>query len=115
MARLVPGEVRRLAEYFDGDLKQAYAFTRRVWLPDAVSSMEGLRTAVRGFDKDRALFVCDHLREGARTIGAATVIDRLGRIEEFLRNGQWLVALEQIRTLQIHVSGIAHWLERRVS
>lgn len=114
MVPFAPGEVQRVAEYFDGDVQQAYAFTRQVWLPDAVRSVGVLDRAIRHCDAGRALFMCDHLRESARTVGAAVVVDGLTHVESLLQRRQWTGARQATKSLSTQISDIAQWLERRI-
>lgn len=77
-------ELQRVSEFFDGDMPQTYRFIGATWLPDARKTL-GILAATLGFrDLTRALFLCDHLREGARTVGALLILDLANSIEHHL-------------------------------
>ena len=73
-------DIPRLAEFFDGDRDCAVDFVRSVWLPEAVRTLQLLVISV-GVNRHRALFLCDHYREGARTTGAVCEMSSIDTIE----------------------------------
>lgn len=71
--RLNAADVDRLAEFFDGRVDRVFEFARTTWLPDAGRSLAQLAEAIRTADARAAYFLCDHVREGARTVGAERI------------------------------------------
>lgn len=83
---LNPEDLARVAEFFDCDVDAAYAFVRKVWLPDADEAVRRITAAVRRRDWTSLLFLCDHLREGARSVGATRIIQFAGEIERAVQH-----------------------------
>lgn len=80
-------DVIRLAEFFDDSIEQAGAFIREVWLPDATRTLQTLIRESGAAENSRLLFLCDHLREGAGSVGAAALEEAVGLLERALREG----------------------------
>ncbi len=49
-------DVRRVAEYFDGELEATYVFVQSVWLPDAFKSVDALTECLGAGDASASLF-----------------------------------------------------------
>lgn len=97
---IAPAAIDRLAEFFEGSLESVYAFIGTAWLPHARESAARLVEAIAAKDSPRALFMTDHVREGARCVGAAFVVERCTKIERSLHSAHWSQAgadSEQLR------------------
>jgi hypothetical protein len=62
-------DVSRVTEFFEGDENAAYTLARDIWLPETVLTLWRLYGVVLSHGDD-LLFLCDHLREGSRVVGA---------------------------------------------
>lgn len=78
---LNPDDIARVAEFFDCDARAAYEFVRTVWLPDAKTTAGKIAAAIQRREWTSLLFLCDHLREGARCVGAQPIMIYACRIE----------------------------------
>lgn len=78
----------RIAEYFDGCMSAARTFVRETWLPDAVTTLQTLARESGVSPERRLLFLCDHLREGARTVGATAVVNLANEMEAAVRGSE---------------------------
>lgn len=112
-APLSPDDVGRVAEFFDGNLQEAYGFVNSVWLPDAAASIARLVIALRSFDLHDVVFLCDHLREGARTVGARVFMAHVKTIECTVREGDWVLGRRLTAELEQYLGTIRHWIDRR--
>ncbi len=111
----VASDVHRLAEYFEGNLESAYRFVRSVWLPDAIKTLHALAGAIHTHAERDVVFQCDHLTEGARTVGARQLIDIARSIETAFLDGRDDVALRAIDDSLDRLHSTTAWLDRRAS
>lgn len=81
---LNPDDVARVAEFFDCDPAAAFEFVRSIWLPDARTTALRIMTEVRAQNWVSVAFLCDHLREGARSVGAERIGAYASRIERLI-------------------------------
>lgn len=111
----VTHDVHRVAEYFDGALEATYVFVQSVWLPDAFKSVEALAECLRTGDATSALFMCDHLRQGAISVGARAFAAEASAIAEAVSEGQWIVAASSTRGLLVRLTMATRWLKTRLA
>jgi hypothetical protein len=78
---LSDADVARVAEYFDGDMDDLKQFLSCVWLPDAVTTLHKIIREASRSPKSRIAYLCDHLREGARTVGARPIMDAADQMQ----------------------------------
>jgi hypothetical protein len=71
---LDPDDIARITEFLDCDTAAALDFIRKVWLPDVRESSKRIMRAVLRRDWHSLAFLCDHVREGARCVGASRVV-----------------------------------------
>src|SRR5579872_4744182 len=79
----------RLLEFFDEDVEAAYAFICNVWMPNFLSRLRELGNAVGSRRPRSALYLADHLRDSARTIGAHVLASRAPHVERGVSDGDW--------------------------
>jgi len=108
-------DVRRVAEYFDGELEATYLFVQSVWLPDAFKSVDALSECLRSGDTSASLFMCDHLRQGAISVGARAFSAEAEAISLAVADGQWLMAATLTRGLIVRLTMATRWLKNRLS
>lgn len=108
-----PDGVLRLAGFLDGRLSNAYAFAHAIWLPDAQKTLEQLHQALDQPTEREIVFLCERLREGARSVGAARVIELGGRIEVAYRAGRPLESRQIVRDALTELDATHQWLQRR--
>lgn len=108
-------DVRRVAEYFDGELEATYAFVQSVWLPDAFKSVDALAECVRSGDTASTLYMCDHLRQGAISVGARAFAAEADAISTAVVDGQWIMAATLTRGLIVRLTMATRWLKHRLS
>lgn len=108
-------DVRRVAEYFDGELEATYVFVQSVWLPDAFKSVDALSECLRAGDVSASLFMCDHLRQGAISVGARAFASEADAISTAVAEGQWIMAATQTRGLIVRLTMATRWLKERLS
>lgn len=87
---LNPDDIARVAEFFECDADAAFDFARRIWLPEANRTAVNIMNAIRLRDWTALIFLCDHLREGARWVGASRIIYYAGEIERAATTQFWL-------------------------
>lgn len=92
----VRSELQRVSEFFEGDMQLTGRFILETWAPDARRTLAELASVVEFHDDRRSAFLCDHLREGARTVGASMMIDLANSIEFHVANGNHKAAGERI-------------------
>jgi len=114
-APFAPHDVRRVAEYFDGELEATYLFVQSVWLPDAFKSVDALSECLRAGDASASLFMCDHLRQGAISVGARAFANEADAIALAVTDGQWLMAATLTRGLLVRLTMATRWLKTRLS
>jgi hypothetical protein len=107
--------VRRLVAFFDEGLSAAYAFVRSVWLPDATKTLAELDLAAQEPGAPRVAFLTDHLREGARSVGAHAYMELAGEIERAVIAGEIEFSRRAIADGLRHLADVDAWLERRSS
>lgn len=66
-------EIVRIADYFDGDLKQVASFLCNVWIPDAVKTLLAIIRECDTAKIERMKFLCGHLRSSASAVGARKI------------------------------------------
>ena len=108
-------DVRRVAEYFDGELEATYVFVQSVWLPDAFKSVDALAECVRSADTSATLYMCDHLRQGAISVGARAFAADAEAISTAVVEGQWIMAATLTRGLIVRLTMATRWLKNRLS
>jgi len=108
-------DVRRVAEYFDGELEATYVFVQSVWLPDAFKSVDALAECVRSGDTAATLYMCDHLRQGAISVGARAFAAEADAIADAVVEGQWIMAATLTRGLIVRLTMATRWLKNRLS
>ena len=59
--------------------------------------------------------MCDHLRQGAISVGARTFCADVELIAEAVANEQWIAAAYLTRRLIVHVTIMSRWLKRRLA
>jgi hypothetical protein len=106
-------DVKRLMGFFDEGLSAAYAFARSVWLPDATRTLIDLEAATRDSSSANVAFLTDHLREGARSVGAYAYMQLAGEIDGAVRAGLTDFARRAIADGLHELSDVDAWLERR--
>jgi hypothetical protein len=75
-------DVERLAEFFDGSLDDVRRFLADVWLPDVARTLQQFVLEADRGRTLRLLFLCDHLRESARTVGMRALMHTADILEE---------------------------------
>lgn len=108
-------DVHRVSEYFDGDLEPTYAFVQSVWLPAASKGITALNECMRRLDMRASLFMCDHLRQGAISVGARTFCADVELIAAAVSAEQWIAAGYLSRRLIVHMTIMTRWLKRRLA
>lgn len=108
-------DVRRVAEYFDGELEATYVFVQSVWLPDAFKSVDALAECLRAGDASASIFMCDHLRQGAISVGARAFAGETDAISSAVVEGQWMQAAVMTRGLLVRLTMATRWLKTRLS
>ena len=108
-------DVHRVAEYFDGELEATYVFVQSVWLPDAFKSVDALSECVRSGDVASTLFMCDHLRQGAISVGARAFAADADAISTAVVEGQWLMAATLTSGMIVRLTMATRWLKHRLS
>jgi hypothetical protein len=108
-------DVHRVAEYFDGELEPTYVFVQSVWLPDAFKSVDALAECLRSGDASSTLFMCDHLRQGAISVGARAFAAEADLISTAVVEGQWIAAAALTRGLLVRLTMATRWLKTRLS
>jgi L-rhamnose isomerase len=108
-------DVHRVAEYFDGELEPTYVFVQSVWLPDAFKSVDALAECLRLGDASSTLFMCDHLRQGAISVGARAFAAEADAISSAVVEGQWLIAATLTRGLLVRLTIATRWLKTRLA
>lgn len=98
--RLNPDDVARVAEFFDRDVDAAFAFVRTIWLPDARTTAIQILSAIRAQEWSSLLYLCDHLREGARCVGAQRIVALASAIEEASKSKCIEVGLAHVQKLR---------------
>lgn len=93
-------DIQRVAEFFDCDVNAALDFTRKVWLPDARQTTVRMTRAIVTRDMTSLLYLCDHLREGARTVGAHRIVQYAHAIEEAAQSRHWGTLLAHVAALK---------------
>lgn len=78
-------DIARVAEFLECDVDAAFEFARKVWLPDARKTAARILSAILRRDCTSLLFLCDHLREGARSVGATRIMHFANDIETMAR------------------------------
>jgi hypothetical protein len=106
-------DVRRMAAYLDGSVGKAYAFAHAVWVPDALETLRRLEQAVAARSSEAA-FLCDHLREGARSVGAGDYVRAADGIEEALEIDRQAAA-ELVAACLRELDAVDAWLLRRIN
>ncbi len=99
-AWLNPDDVARVAEFFDCDVDAAFEFMRSVWLPDASATAMRMLRALRAREWTSLLYLCDHLREGARCVGALRIVVLASAIEGAAESKQVGTGLACVRKLR---------------
>lgn len=98
--RLNRNDIERVAEFFDCDIAAAVDFARKIWFPDACDTTRRIGRAIVARDVTSLLYLCDHLREGARTVGAHRIIQYASDIEFAVRQRRWAGLTIQIADLK---------------
>lgn len=93
-------DIQRVAEFFDCDVSAALEFARKVWLPDARQTALRIAQAVLARDSASLLYLCDHLREGARTVGADRIVRQARTIERAVQYRNWCGLLVHVAALK---------------
>ena len=106
-------DARRLADFFDKRMGAAYAFARAVWLPDALKTLEHIAGAIAASNDRDIVFLCDHLREGARSVGAQAFISGATQIELCFVSGNASDAAKTVCLALKELRDVDAWLERR--
>ena len=91
-------EAQRLAEFFDGSLDRVGSFLRETWLPDASVTLQTLIRESGRSSQTRMTFLCDHLREGARSAGINTIVRISDEIDKALASANH----DSVRLLAAH-------------
>lgn len=97
---LDPEDIARVAEFFDCDRNAAIEFAARVWLPDARITALRIAAALHAADWKSLRFLCDHLREGARCVGARRILCYAGEIETAATSKRFGAAVRCARDLR---------------
>jgi hypothetical protein len=113
VAVLDSNDLRRVAAFYDGDIGQAYLMARDVWLPDAERTLERIGEAVRGRNDGSLAFLCDHLREGARCVGARDHVRVADCIEAHCRQREFGRIGGELRKAAGLTESARSWLQRR--
>jgi len=108
-------DVHRVSEYFDGQLEPTYAFVQATWLPDAFKSVDALAECLRSGDLTATLFMCDHLRQGAISVGARAFAADAEAIAEAVVAGEWIAAATRSRMMIVRLSMARRWLKMRLA
>ena len=106
-------DVDRVAEFFEGNLDSTYGFCRKTWLPDAELNLHKLSSALSRLNMHDVMFLCDHLREGARCVGARMLMTHLQDIECAARDRDWSLATRLAASTAHYVQSIRTWLGER--
>lgn len=106
-------DVRRIAAFFDGNLDRTYGFCRTTWLPDAMLNLHKLDAALFRFDMRASMYLCDHLREGGRSVGARTFMTQVKQIESAARVRDWPLASRLATDTAHYVHEVRAWLGER--
>jgi|SRR5579862_6889413 len=109
-----PNDLERVAEFFDGNYEAAYRMAREVWLPETARTLERLESAIAARADGQVIFLCDHLREGARTVGAHAFVDAATGIERRYLSGQYARSLDLLADARSQSHSAADWLARRL-
>jgi hypothetical protein len=108
-----PQDVIRVSEFFGGDLDSTYGFCRTTWLPDAELTLHKLDAALSRLDVRTSMYLCDHLREGARSVGARTFMTHVEHIECAARERDWPSASRLAIYAAHYVHSVHAWLGER--
>jgi hypothetical protein len=108
-----PQDVLRVSEFFGGNLDSTYGFCRTTWLPDAELTLHKLDMALSRLDLRTSMHLCDHLREGARSVGARTFMTHVKHIECAARDRDWPLASRLATNTAHYVHSIHDWLGER--
>lgn len=103
-------DIGRIAEFFDGNMERTYELCRTTWLPDAESNLHKLATALSRLNMHDVMFLCDHLREGARCVGARTFMTQVKDIECAARDRDWPLASRLATDITHYVREVHAWL-----
>ena len=104
-------DIVRVAEFFEGSRHAAYAFARDIWLREAVATLTRLRAAAESGDDLH--FLCDHLREGARVVGAWRYLHIADAIVQTSSSGRADRVLAAIDEGLRHADRVSRWLDVR--
>jgi len=102
-------DIARVAEFFDGSRQAAFAFARDTWIPETIATLRRLRVAAHAKSAD-VPFLCDHLREGARVVGAGSIIALADALGVQCSNGQWGPMIPTVDKGLRHALAIGRWL-----
>lgn len=108
-------DVHRVSEYFDGELEPTYAFVQATWLPDAFESVDALAECIRVCDLGATIYMCDHLRQGAISVGARAFAAEAEAIAEAVVAGEWIFAATRTRMLLVRLTMARRWLKMRLA
>lgn len=92
-----------MSEFFDGDMARTRAFIELTWMPEARRTLGMLASSIGFQDAKRSAFLCDHLREGARTVGEPVIMDLASSIENHVRGRRFEQASELVWDGVIHL------------
>jgi hypothetical protein len=84
-------------------------------LPAASKGIVALNECMRRLDLRATLFMCDHLRQGAISVGARTFCADVELITAAVTQEQWIAAGYLSRRLIVHVTIMTRWLKRRLA
>jgi hypothetical protein len=107
--------LKRVADFFEGDYESAYRLAYDVWLPETVRTLERLAIAIEARSKRDVDFLCDHLREGARCVGASAYVDAANGIEYTYGSGGLARSLQLASDALAQTVNARAWLERRLN
>lgn len=107
-------DVLRIADFFEGRISAAYHFAHSVWLPEAARTLDQLAGGLEDPGNSNLPFLCDHLREGARSVGAAAYVEDATVIERSIQMGQIGDASALIERARRRLEETGVWLERRL-
>jgi hypothetical protein len=97
---------------YDGSIDAVLGLAHGVWLPETRKTLASLVQAIEERSDLQASFLCDHLRESARSAGAAEYLAAADAIEAACLIGEYVRAryltAELLAQARLEVDWLAH-------